>query len=55
MIVGNGLTNWQYDLNMALPATLGGFSMIPNKWIEMWEQAICKVDINGKITGGDDL
>lgn len=36
-MVGNGVTNWKFDTNPTLPQTLGGFDMIPNRWLEAFE------------------
>jgi hypothetical protein len=36
-MVGNGVTNWYYDTNPTLPATLGGFDMTPNRWLDAFE------------------
>jgi hypothetical protein len=36
-MVGNGVTNWRFDTNPSLPATLGGFDMIPNEWLDLYE------------------
>lgn len=43
-MVGNGVTNWKFDTNPTLPQTLGGFDMIPNKWLDAFEQGICNVN-----------
>jgi len=52
-MVGNGVTNWYYDTNPTLPATLGGFDMTPNRWLDAFEQGICRVSFKGVVTGDD--
>jgi len=43
-MVGNGVTNWKYDTEPSLPQTLGGFDMIPNKWLAEYQQLTCNMD-----------
>lgn len=52
-MVGNGVTNWKYDTTPSLPQTLGGFDMIPNKWLDLYEQLLCSVDFKNRWTGDD--
>lgn len=50
-MVGNGVTNWNYDTNPALPDTLNGFDMIPNQlWLDFTELG-CNVGFHGDVTG----
>lgn len=55
MLVGNGVTNWLYDTEPSLPATLGGFDMIPNNYLALYQQYACRVDFHGNVEGDDPL
>lgn len=54
-MVGNGVTNWRFDTNPSLPATLGGFDMVPNDWLDLYEQNTCMVDFHGEVSGDDKI
>lgn len=53
MLIGNGVTNWEFDTNPVLPATLGGFDMIPNNYLELYEQYNCRMGFDGTVSGDD--
>jgi len=54
-LVGNGVTNWDFDTTPTLPQTLGGFDMQPNNILELYQQYACNVDFHGTVTGDDEL
>lgn len=54
-LVGNGVTNWAYDTNPSLPQTLGGFDMITNDILDLYDQYACSVNFHGEVTGDDEL
>merc|ERR1711924_581990 len=41
-MVGNGVTNWDYDTSPAVPATTYQFNMIPKKYMDFFEKNGCK-------------
>lgn len=54
-MVGNGVTNWEYDTSPALPDTLYGFDMIPTKLIAEYDGLSCHVNFHGEISGDDEI
>jgi hypothetical protein len=39
--VGNGATNWDYDVSPSLPETVYNFNMIPHSIIDYFKKAGC--------------
>lgn len=52
--VGNGVTNWKYDTEPSLPATLYGFNMISTKTYKSFTENGCVIDKDGNTRSGPD-
>lgn len=54
-MVGNGATNWEFDVWPAFPETVFNFNMIPKEWLKTWEDNDCYYCFNDECGTNDDI
>lgn len=55
-VVGNGVTDWQYDADVSMPETLTYFNLVPESYLDKWNNNHChKYGMNVFKPTGDDL
>jgi len=45
-LVGNGATNWNYDVSPSFPETVYNFNLIPKKYQDFFDQNNCTYYFN---------
>jgi hypothetical protein len=46
MMVGNGATDWNFDVSPSFPEAVHGFNIIPKKLLDQYNELGCKVYFN---------
>lgn len=54
-IVGNGATDWTYDVMPVFPELVKYFNLIPEQVYSNWTQHGCTIFFNGSVTYDDDV
>jgi hypothetical protein len=54
-MVGNGATNWEFDVWPAFPDTVFNFDMIPKEWLDTYKANNCYYCFNDECGTNDDL
>jgi carboxypeptidase C (cathepsin A) len=54
-MVGNGATNWDFDVFPSFPDTVFNFNMIPEEWLTTWKENKCYICFNDECGTNDDL
>jgi len=54
-MVGNGATNWEFDVWPAFPDTVYNFNMIPKEWLDTYKENNCYYCFNDECGTNDDI